>query len=673
MQTIRVFESFAGYGSQLMALRRLEQAFPDQIKVVPVGISEIDAHAIKAYHAVHGEDVKNYGDISKIDWAQVPDFDLFTYSSPCFVAGTLVNTKRGMIPIEEVKVGDMVLTHKNRYQKVLRVGHKPSSDLYEIKGMAFDKIVCTGNHPFYARESHLRYGSYGVRLFGEPQWTEAKDLGEGAYCAVAINKRRTLPKWRGLTKELMSNPAFWYLMGVYVASGCTTLAKSGGTVSICCGIAAHSDGEKKLRDAIAQCGFTASVYGDDWKHYVIRSKPLFGFVQRYGKYAHGKVVDAETLALPAVLLKAFVEGVIDRRQTRRHGDRRKIDTASRVLAYGMAQCVAKVYNLAYSVNFSKRGGNKNNRYCLVYQVEECKFSRAFTEDGTIWFPIQKVERLDGQTATVYNLEVENDNSYTANGVVVHNCQDFSSAGLQRGGEKGSGTRSSLLWECERAIAEKRPKWLLMENVAALVSGKFIKLFNKWQRTLESYGYRNFAKVLNAKDYGVPQNRERIFVVSILDEAARYYFPQPIPLKKRLKDVLEPVVDECYYINDIQVQKVLNSSFAQERGRLQTAIAGEARARDWKDPKLVCVGALSGGVWDARNESTKRVYDPDGIAPTQNCCEGGGLQTKIVEPTAIQQCGDYGNGYYKEKDVAFTLMANPMSDRQQYIKEPTETK
>lgn len=83
MTEIRVFESFAGYGSQLMALRRLERAHPDKIKVVPVGISEIDPHAIKAYHAVHGEDVPNFGDISKIDWAQVPDFDLFTMSSPC--------------------------------------------------------------------------------------------------------------------------------------------------------------------------------------------------------------------------------------------------------------------------------------------------------------------------------------------------------------------------------------------------------------------------------------------------------------------------------------------------------------------------------------------------------------------------------------------------------------
>lgn len=129
------------------------------------------------------------------------------------------------------------------------------------------------------------------------------------------------------------------------------------------------------------------------------------------------------------------------------------------------------------------------------------------------------------------------------------CQDFSQAGKQAGGTEGSGTRSSLLWECRRAILAKKPKYLLMENVAALVSQKFIRLFNAWQLELESYGYRNFAKVLNAKDYGVPQNRERIFMVSVLDEQARYEFPDPMPLPLRLKDVLEPKVDERYYLSE----------------------------------------------------------------------------------------------------------------------------
>lgn len=132
------------------------------------------------------------------------------------------------------------------------------------------------------------------------------------------------------------------------------------------------------------------------------------------------------------------------------------------------------------------------------------------------------------------------------------CQDFSQAGKQAGGTKGSGTRSSLLWECERAIQIKRPKYLLFENVAAVVSKKFIKLFNEWQLTLERMGYTNFVQVLNAKTHGyptpVPQNRERVFMVSILDCEQAFYFPDAQPLTQRLADVLETDVDESYYLS-----------------------------------------------------------------------------------------------------------------------------
>lgn len=96
------------------------------------------------------------------------------------------------------------------------------------------------------------------------------------------------------------------------------------------------------------------------------------------------------------------------------------------------------------------------------------------------------------------------------------CQDFSIAGRQRGGEKGSGTRSSLLWYCEEIIRVKRPRFLVMENVKNLVSEKFRPLFLEWEHTLSGMGYTNFTEVLNAKDYGVPQNRERVFCVSERD-------------------------------------------------------------------------------------------------------------------------------------------------------------
>lgn len=127
------------------------------------------------------------------------------------------------------------------------------------------------------------------------------------------------------------------------------------------------------------------------------------------------------------------------------------------------------------------------------------------------------------------------------------CQDISSAGRQNGFSEGSGTRSALLWECKKAIDSKRPKYLLMENVKDIVSKKFIPYFGEWIKFLESLGYKNYCKVLNAKDFGIPQNRERCFLVSILG-GDEYFFPGKIELKLRLKDLLEGVVDEKYYIN-----------------------------------------------------------------------------------------------------------------------------
>lgn len=143
------------------------------------------------------------------------------------------------------------------------------------------------------------------------------------------------------------------------------------------------------------------------------------------------------------------------------------------------------------------------------------------------------------------------------------CQDFSVAGLQKGGDAGSGTRSSLLWECERIIRAVKPKYLLMENVKNLVGKKHIHNFIRWLQVLEMMGYQNYWQVLNAKDYGVPQNRERVFVVSILG-CGQYLFPNPIKLEKRLKDVLEPVVNEKYYLSSKIIEGFLKRTEQQKQ-------------------------------------------------------------------------------------------------------------
>ena len=150
------------------------------------------------------------------------------------------------------------------------------------------------------------------------------------------------------------------------------------------------------------------------------------------------------------------------------------------------------------------------------------------------------------------------------------CQDFSQAGKQKGGAKGSGTRSSLLWECERAIKIKRPKYLLFENVASIANKKNMPVFEKWQRTLEKMGYMNFWQVLNAKTHGcptpVPQNRKRVFMVSILNCDKPYIFPDPQPLTMRLSDMLETNVPDCYYLSEERINGILASTRKeQDRG------------------------------------------------------------------------------------------------------------
>ena len=132
------------------------------------------------------------------------------------------------------------------------------------------------------------------------------------------------------------------------------------------------------------------------------------------------------------------------------------------------------------------------------------------------------------------------------------CQDISAAGKQSGFEEGTGTRSSLLWECKKTIEAKKPRYLMMENVKTLASAKFLPFLRQWQRWLHGQGYENFTQVLNASDYEVPQNRERVFMISILrtdnNPYPSYYFPKKLKLEKRIKHILEQNVDESYYLS-----------------------------------------------------------------------------------------------------------------------------
>jgi DNA-cytosine methyltransferase len=219
------------------------------------------------------------------------------------------------------------------------------------------------------------------------------------------------------------------------------------------------------------------------------------------------------------------------------------------------------------------------------------------------------------------------------------CQDLSKAGKGKGMTKGDNTRSGLLWEVERLLRECKelPQYLLMENVPDVIGQKNIKDFAMWCEFLESIGYRNFYQLLNAKDYGIPQNRNRCFMVSILKTKNQIFqFPKPIPLKLRLKDMLEDEVDEKYYLSETAIQYMFNTNYQQNKfkTRVQGEIASTLCARDYKDPKCILVGNLFGGKWDNINESARRVYSEGGLAPTIHTCQGGNTEPKVAQKVAV---------------------------------------
>ncbi|MBQ0073145.1 MAG: DNA (cytosine-5-)-methyltransferase [Prevotella sp.] len=139
------------------------------------------------------------------------------------------------------------------------------------------------------------------------------------------------------------------------------------------------------------------------------------------------------------------------------------------------------------------------------------------------------------------------------------CTNISTAGTQAGAVEGSGTASSLLWECRRVIDIKRPKYLLMENVRNLLGKRHKEVFDKWCKTLEDFGYKNFYQIMNAEYYGVPQHRERVIMVSILctedDPDPEFEFPQLTELQCEGVDYLEDTDDETYYLNQQKVDEV----------------------------------------------------------------------------------------------------------------------
>lgn len=173
------------------------------------------------------------------------------------------------------------------------------------------------------------------------------------------------------------------------------------------------------------------------------------------------------------------------------------------------------------------------------------------------YAIKSYEALHGKVNNLGDISKVKAKDIPAHDLLIYSfpCQDISVAGHQASLAEGSGTRSSLIWECKKIIENCKPKYLIMENVKNLVSKKHKPNFDKWLSYLESLGYKNYWKVLDAKDYNLPQSRQRVFAISILGEHELYEFPKPLKLTKKLSDILEADVDKKYYLSDVAINKM----------------------------------------------------------------------------------------------------------------------
>lgn len=388
--SLKILSLFSGIGAFEEALSNLKVDFD------LVNYCEFQEDIAKAYSIIHNTPIeKNLGDITKVDEKQLEDFDLMTYGFPCITGDALIRTKRGLVPLKDVKVGDYVLTHKGRFKKVLNFFNQGVKEIWEVTINSEITVRTTNNHKFYIKEE----------LSQEPKWLACEDI--------------------------------------------------------------------KLTD-----------------YFCIRTESV-------------------------------------------------------------------------------------ERWVRAKEIENARYFE-----------------------TVYDIEVEDDHSFTANGVIAHNCQDISALGTQKGlfEEDGTLTRSGLFFEAMRIAEEKKPKYMIAENVRALVSKPMKNSFEGMLKLIDALGYNSYWKVMNSKDYGIPHSRNRVFIVSIrkdIDDNS-FVFPEPIELKIKAKDLYDKgdIADEFYleekhekYYNEMRLKKKYSSLNSDVLVCMTTKQGGKSNPQNFiKDSK-----------------------------------------------------------------------------------------
>lgn len=584
---IKTISLFSGIGAYEKAAQNLG------IDLDVLHFCEINKFAATAYSAIHDiPEEKNLGDISLVDYKKLPKCDLVTYSFPCFTAGTLVLTNNGYKKIEDIQVGDRVLTHTNQYKKVVFPMSKYANKILRLSSNYGEDLLVTEEHPFYTRE---KYKNGNITEFKTPSWTNAKDLSSNTYLGMAINQKSKLPIIQHEISKLFNFEEFWWIIGRFICNG---WVRDINSMTIYCEEKEMEDIENKLRTLSLDYEF---ICKNSYVKVHIYFDNIAEFLYQFEKTSFKKQLTNAIIDLPKKELRSFLDGFIDFGFSKNNKNF-EFFVINKELVYGIQQCMIKAYEIPCHIK----------KTIVIDSLEEYSISfnsdddTSFFEDNHIWFPFDSIveEEYDNM---VYNMEVEEDNSYTVNNIIVHNCQSISSAGRREGIIKGQ-TKSGLVYEALDIIEATCPKIAIMENVKNLVGKKFINDFNNLLQILDDLGYNNYWKVLNARDYGLPQNRTRVFLVSIRkDIDMGYTFPEPFELKLKAIDLINKEDENVYWVNENSDASVYSYLLQKGFNDIE-GVSKNPRTREYHNFKEISDCLLA---HDGQTKNLVQFFDKDG--------------------------------------------------------------
>lgn len=448
------------------------------------------------------------------------DWPVWTGSPPCFPAGTLIVTARGIIQIEDVRVGDMCLTHKGRWRPVIRTGcaEKP---VLSLKGQGHFGIVTTKNHPFYARTRCIqstRRNNKPIRIHrvSEPHWVRADRMAGKWWAFPKVFPPSDQPKLEQLTPWELG-----FIAGAYVGDGWISKGNDRGKIILGVSEAKAAEILEMLPDAdFYQCKTRTGVrlvHGD---------RELGAFLQKnFGEGSLTKRIPLWMMSASDEVKQGFIDGWDLTDGTRKeHSGSKRITTASRQLVITGRMLLL---TMGYTVSMRKiitpdrtmiEGRNVSQAdYYTINRSRNMRFR--IDDEQHVYMKVKSSENLS-ERQMVYDLEVDGDHSYVADGIVVHNCQPFSAAGMQKGKED----ERHLAPHFAQLVAEGRPPILFGEQVAsAAVFGKAASSSKRgvakepewaWiddlSHRLEDAHYAVGASDIPAAGIGAPHIRQRTF-------------------------------------------------------------------------------------------------------------------------------------------------------------------